>query len=170
VRVAVWISLLFLGAAPMSAALPDAYQISYEMTAGMGDPKDAKTRISITYGSGHARLEITYPAASKQPRVTRDPFAQKEAEAVWAEIQAAHLDSFKPQPGPAVPDFGTVRLSAEWVENHHTVKGGPHEWGSPLKNDGQIWNLTNHLGQILLKESERPRPSPSPIHTDPPKN
>jgi hypothetical protein len=79
VKSAIWIGLVLtmLGATHAWAGLPEAYQVAYETTSGFGDAKEAKTRVSVTYGTGHARLEITFPAFSKQPPIVRDPWGAK---------------------------------------------------------------------------------------------
>lgn len=144
--------------------LPGAYHLVYEHIAGGAHP-DAASKLEVTFEKGAAKLRLDLTEQGKPRRIDADPWAVDAAGALWREIARADVFTFKPQTGAGAPDFGEVRLSVEATEQGKT-SATSHAWNAPLRNDGQVWALLNHLDGLMnprAHEAGAPAAAPGPV-------
>lgn len=155
--------LCLLLAAPLCAraggeeTLPDSFQLTYERNSF--EPGEGANALTVTYAKERARLSITLTERGRPKSTVVDPWT--DAPALWKQVEAAKLFDFKPQEGAATPHFGEVKLALEAV-----TKAGKREtklsWKAPLKNDGPVWPLIDHLDRLMTAPPPEASPSPAP--------
>lgn len=130
-----------------SLALPDSLHLVYEQVG------KTTQRLEVTITKDRSTLTLTRDDKAQ----TTDPFPG--AEALWTEIEKSKLFEWKPQTGPSAPDFGEVRLSAE-VTHAGQKSAAALTWNAPLRNDGPVWSLLNHLDGLMSGAPRSPLPAP----------
>lgn len=133
---------------PAPTALPESFHLVYEHLGR------ENSRLEVTLEKDHATLAVTL---GKEKKVT-DPFTA--APALWTEVKNAKLFTYKPETGSGAPDFGEVHLLAEATDGGQKSATNL-SWNAPLRNDGQVWSLLNHLDGLMTGGQLTPLPAPS---------
>jgi hypothetical protein len=138
--------------APAASAAPEApmppFRVTYELVAGGPQSTPQANRLEASYDGRQGKLVLDLTEMGKPEKRVFDPWPESDARALWRELERARLFDFKPQKGDPAPHFGEVKLSAE-VGTGGQKRAVSHAWNAPLRNDGQIWPLVNHLDQLM---------------------
>jgi tetratricopeptide (TPR) repeat protein len=158
------------GTPPLSpASLPDSYSLVYEVTPGgpLLTPGPNTSSLKARFTAGKGRLEVVLASHGKQNKVVKEPWSLDETKALWQQIAKSDLFNFKAEQGSTAPDFGQVALSCEASVGGKTMSTRL-EWTSPLRNDGQVWQLINQLDTLMAGPSPfSPKGDASPNTTFP---
>jgi len=155
--VVLWASSVAATAGPPGLSLeslPDSFSLVYEVTPGgpMLVPGPNTSKLEARFLAGKGRLELSPTKLEERDKVVKEPWPIDEVKACWQLIAKSDLFNFKADPGSPAPDFGEVELACEASVGGKTLSAR-FKWTSPLRNDGQIWPLINHLDTLMAGPS-----------------
>jgi tetratricopeptide (TPR) repeat protein len=133
-------------------AMPTSFKLTYELVSH----EQGNNKLSVSYEDGRAKLALALTDKGRAKASAVSPW--DGAKALWKAVDAAKVFDFKPQEGDPTPHFGEVKLSVEATIGGEK-KQVAHQWKAPLRNDGQVWGLIDHLDKIMTGTSTPQEPS-----------